>query len=69
VDNYTITVTGPTMQEQTSNRTTATITVVYNELYTVNIRTNNCVGSSSDSATHDIFEGKDQFFLKDVCHA
>ena len=64
VDNYTITVTGPTLQELTSNGTTATITVVYNEIYTVNVRTNNCVGSSSDSATADIFEGKDTFSLK-----
>ena len=59
VDNYTITVTGPTMQELTINGTTATITVVYNEIYTVNVRTNNCAGSSSDSATADIFEGND----------
>ena len=62
VDNYTITVTGPNMQELTSNGTTATITVVYNEMYTVNIRTNNCAGSSSDNAAADILEGKDQIF-------
>jgi len=65
VDNYTITVTGPTMQELTSNGTTATITVMYNEIYAVNVRTNNCAGSSSDSATADIFEGNDQ--LSGVC--
>ena len=57
VDNYTITVTGPNMQEQTSNGTTATITVVYNELYTVNISARSCAGSSG-SATASIFEGK-----------
>ena len=61
VDNYTITVTGPNMQELTSNGTTATITVVYNEMYTVTIRARNCAGSSG-SATADIFEGKDQIF-------
>jgi len=64
VDNYTITVTGPTVQELTSQGTTATITVVYNEMHTVNIKTNNCAGSSSDSATADIFEGKDQLSLR-----
>ena len=57
VDNYTITVTGPNMQELTSNGTTATITVVYNEMYTVNIRARNCAGSSG-SAIANIFEGK-----------
>ena len=59
VDNYTITVTGLTMQELTSQGTTATITVVYSVMHTVNIRANNCVGSSSDSATASIFEGKE----------
>ena len=59
VDNYTITVTGPNMQELTSNGTTATINVVYNELYTVNIRARNCAGSSG-SATASIFEGTDR---------
>ena len=59
VDNYTITVTGPNMQELTSNGTTATITVVYNELYTVNIRARNCAGSSG-SATATILEGTDR---------
>ena len=67
MDNYTITVTGPNMQELTSNGTTATITVVYNELYTVNIGARNCAGSSSDSAIANIFEGRGQFLLTGVC--
>jgi len=66
VDNYTITVTGPTVQELTSNGTTAMIIVVYNEMYTVNVRTNNCAGGSSDRATADIFEGNVQFFSPQV---
>ena len=57
VDNYTITVTGPTTQELTSQVTTATITVMYNEMYTLNVRTSNCAGSSSESTTTNIFEG------------
>ena len=61
VDNYTITVTGPTIQELTSLRPTANITVVYNEMYTVNVRASNCVGSST-SATASIFQGKDHVF-------
>ena len=61
VDNYTVTVTGPTMQELTSLGPTATITVVYNEMYTVNVRASNCVGSSG-SATANISEGKDHVF-------
>lgn len=60
MDNYTITVTAPTtMQELTSHGTTAIITVVYNEVHSVKIRTNNCAGSSSDSAPVDIFKGTD----------
>lgn len=55
--NYTITVTGPTLQELTSHETAATITVEYNEMYTVNISARNCAGSSG-SATASIFEGK-----------
>lgn len=58
VDNYTVTMTGPTMQELTSLGPTTTITVVYNEMYTVNVRASNCVGSSG-SATANVFEGKD----------
>lgn len=58
VNNYTITVSGPTMQELISLGPTANITVVYNEMYTVNVRASNCVGSSG-SATANIFEGKD----------
>ena len=61
VDNYTITVTGPTMQELTSLGPTATITVVYNEMYNVNVRASDCVGSSG-SATANVFEGKDHVF-------
>ena len=61
MDNYTITVTGPTMQELTSRGATATITVVYNEVYTVNVRTHNCAGGSSNSTIANIFEGKEQF--------
>ena len=57
VDNYTITVTGPDMQELTNQGTTATINVVYNEMYTVTIRARNCAGSSG-SDTASIFEGK-----------
>ena len=56
VDNYTITVTGPVLQELISNGTTATITVEYNEMYTVNIRARNC-GGNSGSATASISEG------------
>ena len=56
VDKYTITVTGPATQELISNGTTATITAVYNEIYTVNIRGRNCAGSSG-RATASIFEG------------
>ena len=61
VDNYTITVTGPTMQELISLGPTANIIVVYNEMYTVNVRASNCVGSST-SATANIFQGKDHVF-------
>ena len=61
VDNYTITVTGPTMEALTSLGPTATITVVYNEMYTVNVRASNCVGSSG-SATANISEGKNHVF-------
>ena len=62
VDNYTITVTGTAIQELISNGTTATITVVYNEIYTVNIRARNCAGSSG-RATVSIFEGKGKLKL------
>ena len=62
VDNYTITVTGTTIQELISNGTTATITVVYNEIYTVNIRGRNCAGSSG-RATASIFEGNGKLKL------
>ena len=62
VDNYTITVTGPVTQELISNGTTTTITVVYNEIYTVNIRARNCAGSSG-RATVSIFEGKGKLKL------
>ena len=66
MDNYTITVTGPTMQELTSLGPTASTTVVYNEMYTVNVRASNCVGSSG-SATANIFEGKDHVLKGWVC--
>ena len=61
MDNYTITVTGSTVQELTSLGPTANITVVYNEMYTVNVRASNCVGSST-SATTNIFQGKNHVF-------
>ena len=66
VDNYTITVTGPTMQELTSLGPTASTTVVYIEMYTVNVRASNCVGSSG-SATANIFEGKNHVLKGWVC--
>jgi len=62
VDNYTITVTGTAIQELISNGTTATVTVGYNEMYTVNIRARNCAGSSG-RATVSIFEGKGKLKL------
>jgi len=62
VDNYTITVTGPVLQELISNGTTATITVEYNEMYTVDIRARNCAGNSG-RATASIFEGKGKLKL------
>ena len=46
------------MQELISLGPTVNITVVYNEMYTVNVRASNCAGSSG-SATANIFEGKD----------
>ena len=62
VDNYTITVTGPVLQELISNGTTATIIVEYNEMYTVDIRARNCAGNSG-RATASIFEGKGKLKL------
>ena len=49
------------MQELISLGPTVNITVVYNEMYTVNVRASNCAGSSG-SATANIFEGKDHVF-------
>ena len=54
--------TGTAIQELISNGTTATVTVVYNEIYTVNIRARNCAGSSG-RATVSIFEGKGKLKL------
>jgi len=62
LDNYTITVTGTAIQELIINGTTATITVVYNEMNTVNVRARNCAGSSG-RATASIFEGKGKLKL------
>ena len=65
MDNYTISVTGPNMQELISIETSVTFTVVYNAVHTVMIRARNCAGSSG-SITASIFEGK--FHVQSTTH-